>query len=300
MEEILYTVVLIAVGFLLKKCRLLREDDGEVISRIIFNLTLPALIIVSLNSVVIEPSIAMMPVLVILYGIISVLIAFLIFRKEERDIKGTFLMLASGYNVGLFAFPIVESIWGAEGLLYFGMFDVGNSFVLFGIAYAAGGIYSNSGMSMNAGDFVRKVGKSVPLVTYVAMIILHFAQIQLPQPFIELASIVSRANMPLSLILLGLYVSFSFHKKDAKLISKFLLFRYSLGLVAGLGCYLFLPFNEMFRIALLIGFLLPIGLSVIPFAYEFKYKTVPLIGSIINISMLAGILLFIIIPFFIT
>ncbi|WML53582.1 hypothetical protein RCG17_02565 [Neobacillus sp. PS3-12] len=52
-----------------------------------------------------------------------------------------------------------------------------------------------------------------------------------------------------------------------------------------------LPFNQMFRTTLLMGFILPIGLAVIPYAHEFKYKTTILIGTISNICILVSIVL---------
>ena len=70
-QEFLYIIAIIALGYLLKRMGILKEKDGETISRIIFNITLPALVIVSLNSVKIEPSLIMLPVMVLLYGILS-------------------------------------------------------------------------------------------------------------------------------------------------------------------------------------------------------------------------------------
>lgn len=288
-EEIVYTIALILLGYLFKRFNLLREEDGEVISRIIFNITLPALIIVSLNSVVIEPSLIMLPIIVVLYGVISTFFAFLIFKNEVKELKGTFMMLASGYNVGLFAFPIVEAIWGAEGLLYFGMFDVGNAFIVFGISYMAGSLYSEGGMTLRPAGLLKKLSKSVPLMTYCLMSMVNFLNIHLPAPVIDLSNIISKANMPLSLILLGLYLSFTYEKSYSVVIVKYLIFRYGIGLLFGLAFFFLLPFDEMFRYTLLIGLLLPIGLSVIPYAYEFKYKTIRLIGSISNLCILISI-----------
>lgn len=289
-HEIINTIVLIGTGYLLKRLNILKPKDGETISRIIFNVTLPALIIVSLNSVVIEPSIIMLPVIVLLYGIISIFLAYLVFKNEEREMKGTLMMLASGYNVGLFAFPLVEAIWGAEGLLYFGMFDVGNSVVVLVISYLAGSYYSEQGLTMKPADVVKKLANSIPLLTYVLMSTLNFADIRLPSGVIEITEIISRANMPLSLLLLGLYLSFIVEKEHIRPIKKYVLFRYGFGLFFGLLLCFFLPFNDMFRYTILIGFLLPVGLAVIPYAHEFKYKTVVLVGILSNLSILISLI----------
>ena len=290
-QEFLYVIILIGIGYLFKRINILKEKDGEAFSRLIFNITLPALIIVSLDSVHIEPTLLMLPVMVITYALLAISLAFFVFRKEERQLKGTFMMTASGYNVGLFAFPLVEAIWGSEGLLYFGMFDVGCSFIVFGVIYIIGSYYSDEGLTLTASAIIKKFAKSLPFMTYLIMTILNFSNIHLPSGIIDLASIISEANMPLSLFLLGLYLNFSFEKQYSRPIIKYLFIRYGFGLLFGLTCYFFLPVNQMFKYTIFIGFLLPVGLAVIPYANEFKYKTTRLIGTISNLSILISIII---------
>ena len=100
-QEFIYIIAIITLGYLLKRTGILKESDGEVISRIIFNITLPSLVIVSLQATTIRVSLMGITLIVILYGILSTIVAYLVFRKEAREIKGTFLMLASGYNLSL-------------------------------------------------------------------------------------------------------------------------------------------------------------------------------------------------------
>lgn len=290
-QELFYIMIIIALGYLLKRLNILKETDGATISRIIFNITLPALVIVSLNSVKIEASLIMLPIIVALFGMLSFIVAYFVFRKEDRELKGTLMMLTSGYNVGLFIFPIVEAVWGAEGLLYFGMFDVGNSIIVFGLVYIVGSYFSEEGLSLKPVSILKKFSKSIPFMSYVIMSILNFSGIHLPATAIDVASIISKANMPLSLLLLGLYLNFSFEKKYFRPIIKFLVFRYGLGLIVGLTLYYTLPVNEMFKNTLLLGLILPIGLAVIPYAVEFKYKTTLLIGTISNICIVVSIVL---------
>jgi malate permease and related proteins len=290
-QELINILLLIGVGYLFKKLKILKESDGEVISRIIFNITLPALVIVSLNSVQIEPSLMLLPIIVVSYGLLSVLLAYFVFKDEEKELKGTMMMLSTGYNVGLFAFPLVEAFWGAEGLLYFGMFDAGNAFLVFGVSYILGSYYSKDGLSLNPIGIVKKFSKSIPFMSYIIMTIFNFVNIKLPTEFIDVATIISKANMPLSLILLGVYMNFTFEKQYGRPIFKYLVFRYGFGLVFGLAFYFLLPVSHMFKLTILIGFLLPIGLAVIPYSHEFKYSTARVIGTISNICILISIVI---------
>ncbi|WP_066250228.1 AEC family transporter [Neobacillus drentensis] len=289
-QEFLYIIIIIALGYLLKRLNILKEKDGEVISKIIFKISLPALVLVTFDSVKIETSLILLPVIVLIYGLITACLGLLVFKNEERELKGSFLML-SGFNVGLFAFPLVFAIWGMEGLTYFSMFDVGTSFVVFGIAYILGSYFSAEGLKLKPIEILKKLGKSIPLMTYLIASILNFSHIQLPDTIINVASTISKANMPLSLLLLGLYLNFKLDKQFIKPMLKFLTFRYGLGLLFGFGLYLFLPYNQMYRFTVLIGLLLPVAASALTFAVEFKYSTssTRLIATISNITILISI-----------
>ncbi len=290
-QEFLYIVIIIALGYLLKRTGILKESDGAIISRIIFNITLPSLVIVSLQTSTIQVSLLGITLIVFLYGILSTVVAYFVFRNETREIKGTFMMLASGYNVGLFAFPLVEAFWGTEGLLYFGMFDVGNSFILFGLAYLVGSYFSEDGMKLEVRSILMKFGKSIPLMTYIIMSVLNFSHIQLPSLLLDVASIISKANMPLALLLLGIYLEFSFDKQYIRPILKYLLFRYGFALLVGVSLYFILPVDIMFKYTILVGLILPIGLAVIPYAHEFKYRTTMMIGTVSNLCIFISMIL---------
>ncbi|MDM5327669.1 AEC family transporter [Neobacillus sp. CF12] len=292
-QEFLYIIIIIAFGYLLKKLNILQEKDGEVISKIIFKITLPALVLVTFDSVKIETSLILLPVIVLVYGIITALLGLFFFKNEERELKGSLLMLSSGFNVGLFAFPLVYAIWGIEGLTYFSMFDVGASFVVFGISFILGSYFSAEGLTLNPLEILKKLCKSIPLMTYIIASILNFSHIQLPDTIINVASTISGANIPLSLLLLGLFLNFKFDKQFIKPMLKFLTFRYGLGLTVGLVLYFILPYDIMLRSTILIGLLLPVAASALTFAVEFRYSSTStrFIATMSNITILVSIVI---------
>lgn len=292
-QEFLYIIIIIAFGYLLKRFNILQEKDGEVISKIIFKITLPALVLVTFDSVKIETSLIILPIIVLVYGIITACLGLFVFKNEERELKGSLLMLSSGFNVALFAFPLVYVIWGIDGLTYFSMFDVGASFVVFGICFILGSYFSEEGLRLNPMEILKKLGKSIPLMTYLIASILNLIHIQLPDIIINVASKISGANMPLSLLLLGLFLNFKFDKQFIKPMIKFLSFRYGLGLIVGLVLYFILPFDIMFRYTILIGLLLPVAASALTFAVEFKYSTnsTRFIATMSNITILVSIVI---------
>ena len=60
----------------------------------------------------------------------------LAYRRAPRYERGLLLGAMCGVNLGTFAFPFVEAVWGAEGLRLAALYDVPNALVVFGAAAA--------------------------------------------------------------------------------------------------------------------------------------------------------------------
>lgn len=289
-QQFVISVLIISLGFIFKKVGLLKESDGSGLSRLIFNLTLPALIIVSFHDMVLEPSLMILVFLGFIFGIIFAIIGILIFKHEQQSIKGMLIMMLPGLNIGLFAYPLVEGIWGAEGIKYFGMLDAGNAFIAFGLCYLLGSYYSNGQDHLTFSMAAKKLTGSIPLMVYFFVFIINVLNISIPSIMLEAASAISAANMPLSLLLLGLYLSFDIDRRYIKSLVKYISARYGISLVIGLVIYFFLPSSEMIRTTLLIGLCLPIPLAHIPYAEEFNYDK-HFIGAVSNITLLISFFL---------
>ncbi|MGP7815830.1 AEC family transporter [Niallia sp. 01092] len=288
--QFLYSIIIIGLGYCFKRWNILKEKDGEAIARVIFNITLPCLIIYTFHNIKMELSLIMLVILGLLYGMLVAVIGLYLFRKETRHDKGMLSMLIPGFNIGLFAFPLVEGIWGQAGLKYFGMFDVGNAFIIFGLNYLIGSYYSKEGEVLDFKHIVNKLRKSIPLMTYFIIFIVNLSGLHLPDTAVEVAGIIGKANMSLSLLLLGIYLNFSFEKSYWRGIGKVLGLRYGVGLIVGvLGFYL-LPVEDMFRYTVLIALILPMASAALPYSIEFKYNQ-RFVGTAANISILLSFVL---------
>ncbi len=288
--QFLYCVLIISLGYLLKRGDIIKEKDGEGLSRIIFNLTLPSLIIVTFSDITLEPSLFLLIVAGILYGVVIGFLGLLVFRKKQKNVKGMLGMMIPGFNIGLFAYPLVEVIFGKEGITYFSMFDVGNAFIVFGLSYLIGSFYSNENVKLDFKTIVLKMSKSIPLMTYILVVIINLVGLTLPSVILDVADIISAANMPLSLLLLGIYLNFSFDRSYVKLMLQYLGLRYGVGLLVGVLCFFFIPFDEMFKYTLLLGFLLPTSMSVLPYSVEFEFNQ-KFVGTLSNITIIISFIL---------
>lgn len=278
-------LTIIVLGFIAKKSGLVSERDGNGIAKIIFNFTLPAVVINVFSSITIDFSHILLVVISIVYGLAMTALALFVFRNKKRKERGMLSMLVPSFNIGLFAYPLVEMIWGNNGLKYFGMFDMGNAFIVFGTNYILASSYSKSKSEFNVKHVVGLMLRSIPFLSYIITLLLIIMHLSLPAFFLQITNTISKANMPLSLLLLGIYLSFDFDGASLKKMIQVIVLRYGIGLCVGILLYIVLPFGPMFRITLLLGFCLPISLAVIPYSVEFGYDT-RFVGTVNNVSIL--------------
>lgn len=289
-SQFLISMLIIVLGYLCKRLNIVKEEDGEGLARIVINVTLPCLIINTFSTLKVEPSFVKLTFISMLYGFFMTGIGLYVFRKRKRKIKGVLLMLLPAFNIGLFAYPLVQAIWGHEGVKYFGMFDLGNSFIIFGLCYIIASYFSDETGKLDIKETAGKVFKSIPLVTYIIAVIINILGLHLPKMAIDFSSAISKANMPMSLLLLGIYLSFKFDLRQFKDIASVLALRYIIGFTVGILFFILSPFDKMSKYTLLIGFILPTASAIIPFSIEFNYDQ-KFIGILSNMTILISFVL---------
>jgi hypothetical protein len=304
MADINYTfflsLTIIAIGFIVKKLKIITEEGGKSIAKLILNITLPAMIFNIVSTLEIDPNFLLLPFICVLFSPIVVAVSFLLFRKNPREAKGLLLMTSIGFNMGLFAFPLIEGIWGTKGLQLIAMLDIGNAFIIFVLSYTIGAIFSpnqDNEKKVNFKQIVKSLMKSIPLLSYIIALAINFSGLKFPLFFSDLLDIISRANMALTLLLLGIYLNFKFEKSQWNLVLKVLIIRYSLGIGIGILFFVLLPFPELYRAIILIGLILPLSMALVPFSVEFGYND-KIVGTITNLSIVISFtLMWIIVTF---
>ncbi len=202
----------IVVGFVLKKMKILTEDNGRVIVKIIFNITLPALVLNVLSSIKLDFTLFLLPIIALIFSSAVFFFSFLIVRKYPKEIKSIFLMMVIGFNMGNFAYPLIEGIWGEDGLQYIVLFDIGNALVIFIIIGFIASYYSKKNnfqvkKAIYRSSFLRLL-KSPPLIAVFAALIINLAGFVIPLFIVDFLNILSRANMALTLLSLGIFLNF--------------------------------------------------------------------------------------------
>ena len=292
------SLVIIILGILLRKWNVITNENGKFMTKLVFRLTLPALILDTIPYVTLDTSLFIMPVISFVYSIIvSLSVYFFIRKNPDSDDKGLMLMTTIGFNIGNFAFPLIEGVWGKEGLQYIAMFDVGNVFTIFLLIYIFGAIYSpklkdsdESEKRVDGKELLGKISKSAPLLAYIFGLLFNMVGVTFPLFVQDTISIIARANMLLVLLTLGVFLDFSFEKSKWGKILKILLIRYGFGLSIGFLLYYTLPFDQLTRTIALIGLVLPVAMGSLVFSVEFEYDE-KIFATLNNLTILTSFIL---------
>ncbi len=132
----------IAIGFALRHLKVLTVDDGRTVFRFATHVTLPALLLyvmtraAAATSGAVNVMSAIVPATSLLVGLATSFGAYAVYRKSPARVRGLNVGCATGVNLGMFAYPFVEAIWGAGGLALCAMWDAPNAVVVFGAAKA--------------------------------------------------------------------------------------------------------------------------------------------------------------------
>ncbi|MFX1315822.1 MAG: AEC family transporter [Promethearchaeota archaeon] len=293
----LLSLIVITIGYFIKKINIIKEEDGDIIAKIIFNLTLPAVILKVTSSIQFKSSLLLLPLINIFYGFLMALIGLLLIKNHSKNYKGIIMMTLVGFNVAHFSFPIIDGIWGEDGMQYIALIDAGNAFTIFVFCYLLGSIFSPKEQSSENNNNLRRkftpLFKSVPLMSYFIALIINFSGLVLPVFISDLLDIFSRANTLLSLLLLGIFLNFKFEKTEWNIIIKVIITRYLVGLSIGLSLFFVLSlfnFSHLFRLIATVSLILPIGLAVIPFSVEFEYNK-KIVTILVNLSIIISFIL---------
>ncbi|WP_236640056.1 AEC family transporter [Thermoanaerobacterium aotearoense] len=176
LQKVAISIIIIFFGYAVKKMKFLPAETGKVLNSFIIYITLPASIAKVFLTTKVNTNLFVLTLSGFAFGFITFIIGFLAFRNAnlKRETKGTLIISLCGYNIGLFAFPFVQQIYGNNGLLHIAMFDMGNSFNVFGVAYIAAYAFSQSD-KLDLKKVFKKILCFVPFDTYE-----YFRQLLLP------------------------------------------------------------------------------------------------------------------------
>lgn len=245
-------IMIIVMGYVLKRKGFFHPNDFFLISKIVVKITLPCAIISNFSNISMEKSLLFLCVLGIFCNVLTVGIGYLINLRGSGEEKAFDMINLSGYNIGNFTLPFVQSFLGPVGFAATSLFDAGNAVMCTGITYTLASIVKGTGEKTSLKSILKSLLSSVPFDAYVVMTTLAVLEIPLPQVVVSFAGTVGASNAFLALLMIGIGFEIRFEKHKIFRIVRLLSIRYGTALLLSLGAFYLLPFELQIRQAMAI------------------------------------------------
>jgi len=138
---LIMTMMLFFLGLGLRWAEVLDEQAAGALAKYVVKVSMPALLLKTFLEMHISALSSLLFVLgsILAYALLCGLVpATYLFADAPSEIKGLLYCSSMGWNIGLFAFPMVKLLYGenSQEFQYIALFDIPNVLVNFGISYA--------------------------------------------------------------------------------------------------------------------------------------------------------------------
>ena len=209
-------ILIIFLGYASKRLGLLRQEDLPVFSKLVIKITLPAAIVTNFSRISMDVSMLSIVAVGFLLSGFYMAVGYLLFWNGTREEKAFGLLNASGYNIGCFTMPFVQSFLGPVGVAVTSLFDAGNSMICTGISYTAASAVAGKGKKSGPAGMVLRLFSSIPFDCYILMTVLTLLNLRLPAVVLSFAETVGNANSFLSLMMIGLGINLHMSRKQVR------------------------------------------------------------------------------------
>ena len=194
---------LVVVGFVAGKLGYLGGDFDRQLSRLVINITCPALILSSAMTGELPDRQYILPLLLIstLTYLLLTAVGFLLPRYLTSDPKtqgpvGFALIFG---NVGFMGYPVVASIFGHEAVFYAAVLNVVNTLAVFTV-----GTILITGGNSDRKHFEKKVLYSTPMfAAYLTMAIVALRIDNIPEAISQPLTMLGNITVPAALLIIG-------------------------------------------------------------------------------------------------
>lgn len=205
MTQIMLTLfVLVIIGYVIGKRGYFDGEFGRQLSRLVINVTCPALILSSSMTGELPDRSFILPLLlisVVSYAVLTVA-AFMLprFLTSKHDDEGPLGFALMFGNVGFMGYPVVAFIFGHEAIFYAAVLNVVNTFTVFTI----GTILITGRGEVGAERFQKKVLYSTPmLAAYLTMLLVALEIKEVPGFISQSLTMVGNITVPAALLIVG-------------------------------------------------------------------------------------------------
>lgn len=206
LTQMIKLFIIICVGFVLSKVKILDNHTRGQLTKILLYVTTPALIIHSF----IENMGGSRAVLLKLFGVATItylllplagVILMLLLRVSKKE-RGMYIFMTTFANVGFMGFPVVEALFGSQGVFYTAVFNCMFNIVIFSFGVVLMYYGEEDGKSLKEVLSLKKI-MNPGIIGCLCAIIIFLAGIMVPPVVDDVFASVGGLTSPLAMILVG-------------------------------------------------------------------------------------------------
>lgn len=292
--QVLILFILISLGFLGGKLKLINDDGIKSMNNIMLYLVTPCVIIEAFQKPF-DKELFRNLLLALLAALIAHVLSFLLgklFIKDKDESRRVVLRFSVVFcNCGFMALPLVKALLGSEGVFYASAY-----IAIFNILVWSFGQYAMAG---NENSFnIRKAFLNPGLIGVVIGLIFFFTSYELPYIVIQPISFMSATNTPIPMLMIG----YSISKLDFKEIvgikkeTVCLILRLVVSPLLLLGVLYGLGYRGILLTTLIVSASTPVAATTTMFSIKFnkdeklssKMVAVSTLFSIITMTLIVG------------
>lgn len=201
-SQMLILFLMMLIGYIANKVKVLDEQSNKVLSRVVVFLTNPALILSSIVNSDLDISKGetfRLILIALLFYMIMPLMAkfFCLFVKGDSSVKHQYEAMLTFTNLGFMGIPVISALYGAGAIFYVTIF-----LLPFNILIYSYGIYLlATGEGEHSFSWKKVLNPSVIMALIV--LVIFFLDIQTPYVINETSSLVGATTTPLAMIIIG-------------------------------------------------------------------------------------------------
>lgn len=253
-------VTIICAGYLAGRSGKLGSNPGGLVSKIVFNFTLPCAVIHAFGGADFTYDLLLLFVVGVVFNFASYFAMMALVRGADRADRVFYLCNICGYNIGCFALPFVQAFFPPAQAVATCLFDAGNAIMMSGGTYALTSVVAGEERPEHPVRLVAKrLFSSVTVDIYLLLVALAVLGIKIPAGIVEFTEPMANANAFLAMFMLGLmtnlHVDASKLGRAAKLLAARVVFSVLFTLIALYA----LPFSMGVRIVICMVVWAPVG-----------------------------------------
>lgn len=210
LNSVLTIFIMISIGFYFTRKGIFDKTTSKLFSKIVINISLPLMIIVSLPSRFTKGKLlsSLSGIAVAFISILTIyVVALLIVRifKIEEDLRGSFIVMFTFSNTIFIGLPINISLYGESAAPYVFLYYLANTslFLSLGIYYIRK--HGHTDFQMTILDKIKRVF-SPPFIGFLLGLLLIFTGIRLPKFMVDAFTYVGKLTIPLSMFFIGILI----------------------------------------------------------------------------------------------